>query len=174
MKKGFTLIELMIVIAIIGILAAVAIPMYSDYTKKSRTSEVAPNLKEVVKMQFLWKEDPNLGGKSSEKWANGLSSIGFKTSKGTFGALTACKTGGSADTAANDNTVFACGTYYGYTTHNQDEADSECTATPANTNLAYAEAYDGNQVPNTDSTPSNNWGTACMDRGFNLLHSTKE
>ena len=46
-RKGFTLIELMIVVAIIGILAAIAIPNFLRFQAKSRTSEAKTNLKAV-------------------------------------------------------------------------------------------------------------------------------
>lgn len=49
MQKGFTLIELMIVVAIIGILAAIAIPAYQDYTIRAQVTE-GINLADAVKV----------------------------------------------------------------------------------------------------------------------------
>jgi type IV pilus assembly protein PilA len=63
-KEGFTLIELMIVVAIIGILAAIAIPAFVNYVKRSKTSEAGANLKAMFTGAASYYE--------RENWTQGL------------------------------------------------------------------------------------------------------
>ncbi len=73
LQKGFTLIELMIVIAIVGILAAVALPAYQDYTARAQVSEailLAEGQKSAVTGYYLnngeWPEDNDKAGTAND------------------------------------------------------------------------------------------------------------
>ncbi|HEX2721183.1 MAG TPA: prepilin-type N-terminal cleavage/methylation domain-containing protein, partial [Candidatus Deferrimicrobium sp.] len=68
-KKGFTLIELMIVVAIIGILAAIAIPNFLRFQAKSKTSEAKGNLKAIyVAEASYFGENNKYGDFSTINW----------------------------------------------------------------------------------------------------------
>ncbi|WP_220811591.1 pilin [Pseudomonas paralcaligenes] len=110
MQKGFTLIELMIVVAIIGILAAVALPAYQDYTARSRVSEglILANEAKALVMDNASNATPaNAGGLGA----------GYPTSGTAGGTLTPCTgaisnctqtlgdNGSTANTSVNVNTI---------------------------------------------------------------------
>ena len=76
-KQGFTLIELMVVIVIMGILAAVAVPKLFGMIAKSKASEVGPAAGEYVKLSQAYFSETNMFG--------GWKMIGYNAPNGTAG-----------------------------------------------------------------------------------------
>jgi prepilin-type N-terminal cleavage/methylation domain-containing protein len=62
-KKGFTMIELMVVVVIVGVLAAIAIPIYGKYIKNARVTEATGRMGEIITACKAWAmENPNASG----------------------------------------------------------------------------------------------------------------
>ncbi len=109
LQKGFTLIELMIVISILGILLAIGIPSYQDYTVRARVSEglnLATLAKVAVTESFQssgdWPESNAAAGLATADsiTGNNVKSVGV----GTSGVITITYSGGT-NTNINNNTV---------------------------------------------------------------------
>jgi type IV pilus assembly protein PilA len=99
-QKGFTLIELMIVVAIIGILAAVALPAYQDYTIRAKVSELL--LAASAARTTITEQAQNL---------NGLANSGLGVNVGVGGKISAVTitTGGNVEIRGADALMGTAG-----------------------------------------------------------------
>jgi len=83
-REGFTLIELMIVVAIIGVLAAIAIPAFINYVKRAKTSETGSNLKALYTGAASYY--------SAEHWSQGVVAAGTASTSSTNCTVVAAAT----------------------------------------------------------------------------------
>ncbi len=131
LKKGFTLIELMIVVAIIGILAAIAIPNFIKFQARAKQSEPKANLKSFFTAERSYFAE-------RDTYSSFVADVGFLPERGNryavyTGAATLASRSAATEAVATNTTGFSADTFKGFTTAAPATTNAAVTAPPNTT-----------------------------------------
>lgn len=98
-QKGFTMIELMVVVVIVGVLAAIAVPIYGKYVKNSRVTEATSRIGEIVTAAKAWAME-NQDASGNPTWPSAASGIVDLTATQNFSYAITSGGGANANSTA--------------------------------------------------------------------------
>jgi prepilin-type N-terminal cleavage/methylation domain-containing protein len=105
-QKGFTMIELMVVVVIVGVLAAIAVPIYGKYVKNSRVTEATSRIGEIVTASKAWAQE-NENASGNPIWPSAAGGIVDLTASANF--TYAITSGGGSNASSTALVLTATG-----------------------------------------------------------------